>query len=217
MFADGWGFLMKGGPIMWPLLACAVLSVAVMIERTLVLRRVVTEGEGTVGAAIRLLESGRDTQALESVAGRSGPVPALLAEAIASRHLPVAEVERRLQGVAVRETPKLTHRLGTLDTIITIAPLLGLLGTVTGMIRAFHVVGDPSSLNGPSAITGGVAEALIATATGLTIAIVTVVGYNALGERVKEAVAAMEGAANEILAALRLRETPAYETAATRA
>ncbi len=193
---------MKGGPIMWPLLACAVVAGAVMIERFLVLRRFTGETE----APLRLLQAGRENDALREAERQDGPASALVAEAIRYRHLPHDAIERKLEAKAQRETPRLTHRLGALDTIITIAPLLGLLGTVTGMIRAFHVVGDPSSLNGPSAITGGVAEALIATATGLTIAIVTVIGYNALGERVKEVTAAMESAANVALDILGQRE-----------
>jgi biopolymer transport protein ExbB len=210
---------MKGGPIMWPLLVCAVLAVAVMIERYLVLRRFADEPD----ASLRLLQAGREMEALREAERQDSPSSALVAEAIRNRHLPLDAIERKLEAKAQRETPRLTHRLGTLDTIITVAPLLGLLGTVTGMIRAFHVVGDPSSLNGPSAITGGVAEALIATATGLTIAIVTVIGYNALGERVKEATSAMESAANAALEALaaptfaKAREIPTYEAQAARA
>ncbi len=81
-----------------------------------------------------------------------------------------------------RERRFLVRSLPVLDTIITVAPLLGLLGTVTGMIKAFHLAGR-AGLNNPSLITGGVAEALIATATGLLIAIVTLLGYNALSAR----------------------------------
>ena len=79
-----------------------------------------------------------------------------------------------------------------LDTIITIAPLLGLLGTVTGMISAFHVIAAKEGISTPTAITGGVAEALIATAAGLTIAIFTLIGYNHLQERIKHIVAEIE-------------------------
>jgi biopolymer transport protein ExbB len=121
----------------------------------------------------------------------------IVVEAIGARTLDPKLIEQRLQEKALVETPKLMKRLSVLDTIITISPLLGLLGTVTGMIRAFHVVGDPSTMNGPAAITGGVAEALIATATGLAIAIVTLVGYNFLGEKVKTLVSTMEIAATQ--------------------
>src|SRR5207248_8012294 len=87
-------------------------------------------------------------------------------------------VERAMEELALREVQRLQRRLGVLDTVITVAPLLGLLGTVTGMMGSFHVLSSQRGLSQPSAITGGVAEALIATATGLAIAIVTLVGYN---------------------------------------
>jgi len=93
----------------------------------------------------------------------------------------------------------LTCRLGWLDTIITIAPLLGLLGTVTGMISAFHVIATKEGISTPMAITGGVAEALIATATGLAIAIFTLVGHNGLQERIKGIVCEMEARGNAML------------------
>lgn len=124
MFLQGIHILLRGGLVMWPLLACAVLSLTVIIERLWAFR--------------------------------------------GSR--------RQAQGAA---------RLGALDTIITVAPLLGLLGTVTGMIRAFHVMDAGRGLSAPILITAGVAEALIATATGLAIAIVTLIGYNALSEMVR--------------------------------
>ena len=120
----------------------------------------------------------------------------------------------------MRETPVLYRRLGILDTIITIAPLLGLLGTVTGMIRSFHVVGAASGMNNVAGVSGGVAEALIATATGLAIAIVTLIGYNYLTEQVKQVIADMEVRATQlmnILAGLRGSEGRRGEVATARA
>lgn len=98
-----------------------------------------------------------------------------------------------------REISALTARLSWLDTIITIAPLLGLLGTVTGMISAFHVIATKEGISTPTAITGGVAEALIATATGLAIAIVTLVGHNAVQEKIKGIVSEIEARGNAML------------------
>lgn len=99
---------------------------------------------------------------------------------------------------ALKSTPELFKRLSYLDTIITIAPLLGLLGTVVGMIRSFHVISTKTGLGAPTAITGGVAEALIATATGLAIAIVTLVGYNLLTEKAKSIVSQMESSGTRL-------------------
>ncbi len=205
---------------MVPLLLCAIVSVAVMIERSLVLSAA-ARGSDLIAQHVRdLLEQGRDEEALKFAKDHSGPVAAILASAVQNRNFPPQRLERRLEELALVETPKLSRRLNVLDTIITISPLLGLLGTVTGMIGAFHIVGDPNAAGGPAAITGNVAEALIATATGLAIAIVTLVGYNALGDRVKSIVSAMELAATQAMNVLASREPasgpPRYEPAAAR-
>jgi biopolymer transport protein ExbB len=195
--SDGLGFLIKGGPVMWPLFVCAILSIAVIIERFIV---VVKAGSGTNDffTDIKRLVQFRNYGAAIKLAEDNGsPIARMVAVGINNRHLDSEALDRLLEESALGATPHLYRRLGILDTIITIAPLLGLLGTVTGMIQSFHVVGT-AGLNDSFGITGGVAEALIATATGLAIAIVTLVGYNYLSEKVKELIADMEIRATQI-------------------
>lgn len=197
MFGDGLTFLLKGGWIMWPLFALAVTSVAVSIERFIALGRAAGDNEQFLEEIRQLLTGGKVAEAQALSDKTSGPVAALIASGIRNRHLDNASIERAMEELALRETPILHKRLGVLDTVITMAPLMGLLGTITGMIKSFNVVGN--SMNNPSAITGGVGEALIATATGLTIAIVTLPIYNFLTERVKEIIAEMEVRATQLL------------------
>ncbi len=123
----------------------------------------------------------------------------MLAAGISNNHLGERGVERAMEEQGTREISALSHGLGALDTIITIAPLLGLFGTVTGMISAFHVIANKEGIGTPTAITGGVAEALVATAAGLVIAIFTLVCYNHLQERIKGLVAEIEHRGNSIL------------------
>ena len=105
-----------------------------------------------------------------------------------------------MEELALREAPELNRRLSVLDTIITMAPLLGLLGTITGMIGAFqNVFAAGNSGAAPTAITGGIAEALICTATGLVIAIFTLPFFNYLSERVRVIIADMETRATQLL------------------
>lgn len=196
---NGFNTLRQGGPVMVPLAICAILAVAVMIERALVLRRARADGEALLEGVRKALDAGDERAALAQCEAAGGPVAGLIAGGIRARHLDADGIERTMEELALRETPLLSKRLGWLDTIITVAPLLGLLGTVTGMIRAFHVVASSAGLNAPTQITGGVAEALIATATGLAIAIVTLVGYNALTERVRDIIAEMEIRATQLL------------------
>jgi biopolymer transport protein ExbB len=212
--------IQAGGPVMYPLTLCAFLSVGFMIERFITINRASADNEALTEQVREHLTGGRVNDALAICDQHPGPVAGLLANGIRNRNLDSDSIERAMEELALRETPLLYRHLGVLDTIITIAPLLGLLGTVTGMIKSFNVVGSTQGLNNPNAITGGVAEALLATATGLAIAIVTLIGYNYLTEKVKEIIADMEVRATQlmnILANLRGAEGIRGEVAANRA
>ena len=194
------GFLLRGGPVMWPLFFCGVVSVAVMIERFLAIGAAVRDNEALMSRITALLKAGQAADALAFCEQSPGRIAKVVAGGLRSTHLDRDWVERSMEESALKELPTLYDRLGVLDTIVTLAPLLGLLGTVTGMIHAFHVVGSAAGLGGnPNAITSGVSEALVATSVGLTIAIVTLPAYNFLTERVKENVGEMELRAAQFL------------------
>jgi biopolymer transport protein ExbB len=186
MVSSAVALLARGGPVMIPLVACSVLALAVVLERAwtwwrlgrsrdpeAVLARA-AKGEWT--DAWRLGEASRSPAARVLAAGiqHRNPAPTLAMEA-AARH----------------EIARLRRFLPVLDTIVTLSPLLGLLGTVTGMIAAFGVMGQ-SGMNSPHAITGGVAEALIATAVGLGIAIAALVPLNFFNSRADAMVETIE-------------------------
>ncbi|MCW3058690.1 MAG: flagellar motor protein MotA [Capsulimonas sp.] len=216
MLNNGLAFLLKGGPVMWPLFLCAIASVTVMIERYFALRSVLRGSRGLRLQVRSSLAQGRERAALDLLDVRSGPIARVLRTALEFRALGRQNMEHLVTEVAMDETPSLSRGLNILDTVITIAPLLGLLGTVTGMIAAFQVVAVSTGLSAPTEITGGVAEALIATATGLAIAITTLVGYNYLTEQVRRIVAEMEMAATQLINDLELRnlsEEHVHETA----
>lgn len=216
MLIEGMAFLLKGGLVMWPLFACAIASVAVMIERYFALRGLLRGSRGLADQVRSSLAAGRVRPAIAIVEAHPGPIAHVLKAAVENRGLGRQDLEHLITEVAMEETPGLSRGLGVLDTVITVAPLLGLLGTVTGMISAFQVVAVSTGLSAPTQITGGVAAALIATATGLAIAIATLVGYNYLTELVRRIVSEMEMAATQIINDLYLRgaaEERAYETA----
>lgn len=196
---DAVSLLAKGGLVMIPLMVCSVVSVAVLIERHARVRKAMTDASDVMSKAEDALYNGSADRAAIQLANHDSAVARVLAAGIQNRHLGERGVERAMEEQGTRETAALTARLGWLDTIITIAPLLGLLGTVTGMISAFHVIATKQGISTPTAITGGVAEALIATATGLAIAIFTLVGYNALQERIKTVVSDIETRGNAML------------------
>lgn len=198
---------------MWPLFLCGLISVAVMIERFLAIGAAVRDNEALMTRISELLRSGQAAAALEFCEQSPGRIAKVVASGLRASHLDHVWIERSMEEMALKELPALYERLSVLDTIVTLAPLLGLLGTVTGMIHAFHVVGSAAGLSNPNAITGGVSEALVATSAGLTIAILTLPAYNFLTERVKENVGEMELRAAQFLNVIAvMNQTPEAET-----
>ena len=174
------GIIIKGGPVMVPLILCSVISLAVVIERILFWRRISVRQ--TADAMLALVETGEVIKAVNLGREADSPLARVLATGLAHRNPSPAKA---LEVAAQKEIPVLKRRLTILDTIITLAPLLGLLGTVVGMIGSFDIMSQ-AGLGQPHAVTGGVAEALIATATGLLIAILTLVPYNYFTSRANE-------------------------------
>ena len=184
--------LAKGGYVMVPLVLCSLASVTVLAERYIKIKRAQADVSKAIDRAREAIYSGQHNKALLILEAEDVPVTRVLAAGLRSRRLGERGAERAMEERGTREASYLTRHLGVLDTVITIAPLLGLLGTVTGMISAFHVMAAKEGISTPMAITGGVAEALIATATGLAIAIFTLIGYNHIQEKIKHTIADIE-------------------------
>ena len=194
--------LAKGGPVMIPLLACSIVALAVVVERLTFWWRETDRGAAL--RALELAERGKLDEALEVVRGARGPSARVIAAGLTERE---AEAPAAMEASAQAEMGRLKSYLPVLDTIITLSPRLGLLGTVTGMIAAFGIL-SATGMNQPTAITGGVAEALIATAVGLAIAIGSLVPYNYFTARAERAMDAMERAASRLDLALREQRIP---------
>ncbi len=187
----------KGGLVMYPLLVCSILVVAVTIERYGCYRHAHTNLE----ALLPLLEpqvKNRDWQnALNTCRSSQGIAAELLVKGIIALSEQHPRLEQRLEGWAAIAVGKLRYRLSYLDMIVTLAPLLGLLGTVTGMIQAFSVLNIKSGQ--PLAITGGVGEALVATAAGLCIAIVALASHSHFMHHLDLVISDLEEAGNFLL------------------
>jgi biopolymer transport protein ExbB len=194
--------LAKGGPVMIPLLACSIVALAVVVERLAFWWR--HGDQGPALCALELAERGKLDEALEVARRAPGATARMVAAGLAERPETAAAA---METAAQAEIGALRSHLPVLDTIITLSPLLGLLGTVTGMIAAFGIL-STTGMNQPTAITGGVAEALIATAAGLGIAIATLVPYNYFTARAEQAMDAMERLATRLDVALREQQIP---------
>jgi biopolymer transport protein ExbB len=169
--------LVKGGPVMIPLAVCSVLSLAVVLERAWFW--VSARPGGVVDRTLALAAAAKWDDAAEQARASRAPQARVLAAGLEHRD---DGATLAMQAAARDEIARMRRALPVLDTIVTLSPLLGLLGTVTGMISAFGVMAT-TGMNQPHAITGGVAEALIATAAGLAIAIATLVPYNYFATR----------------------------------
>lgn len=176
--------LAQGGPVMIPLGVCSLLALTVIIERVVALRGAAQGGAELMGAVRLAIQRGEKLEALKRCERAKGPVASVLAAGLRA-YLLGAPPGPALEEQALAEQPGLQRRLVILDTVITLAPLLGLLGTVLGMISCFRII-SVSGASHPTGITGGVAEALIATATGLAIAIFSLVGYNWCRDRLRQ-------------------------------
>ena len=169
--------LSQGGPIMWPLLLTSLIALSVVIERSAFLWRQRRKTQPKlVAAMLRAVEKGQVDEAMSLGEHAEDPVANTLLHGLAGRD---KSLTNALIVGACEELKPFSRGIAVLDTIVTLAPFLGLLGTVTGMIRAFGFLGE-HELGAPVAITGGIAEALIATAFGLAIAILSLIPLNVL-------------------------------------
>lgn len=182
----------KGGLIMWPLLLTSLVAVAVVIERIIfIMRERQRRDANAVEQILLYVERGDVENAIKSGAKSKDFVVKALVYGLTHRQ---QSFSNALLLAANQELKRFSQGLSTLDTIITLAPLLGLLGTVTGMIRAFGLLGN-KALESPMVITGGISEALIATAFGLLIAIIALIPFNYLNTRLEDARHEIEDAA----------------------
>ena len=184
----------KGGPIMWPLLCTSLVALSVVFERLFFLLRERSHRQPEVVESILgSVERNEVKAAIQNGKGSQDFVARTLIYALEHRENALSPALLR---AASHELKRFNRGLTILDTIITLAPLLGLLGTVTGMIHAFGLIGG--ELDAPTAITGGVAEALIATAFGLGIAITALIPFNYLNARLEEARLEIQDAATHL-------------------
>ena len=206
-----WELFKAGGWVMWPILGCAVLAVGIILERFWTLRR----GSAippSLGQEVRdwAASNRLDPAHLEALKQNS-PLGELLAAALEVRHRPREQIKERVEDIGRHIAHELERFLNTLGTIAGVAPLLGLLGTVFGMIRMFLGI-LKSGVGDASRLAGGIGEALVTTAAGLCVAIPALVFYRYFRGRVAEYVIDMEKQAIALLDTLE-GETPKAPTA----
>lgn len=174
--------IQKGGVLMWPLLACSMLTVAIVIERILFWIKMGVQQDQTCVSRIYELTEAGDFEQVDEIGGTTKCMTCrILIAGLTHRNYGLSE---NLEAAASVEIASMKRGLSVLDTVITVAPLLGILGTVSGIINSFDLLGA-AGIEDPKAVTGGIAQALITTAAGLSVAIVTLIPYNALVRKVE--------------------------------
>ncbi len=192
-------FMQKGGPLMWPILFCSVLASAVFLERVLYFHRIqMRVGEFMRGLA-NLIRGRRYAEAQMEAAATSGPVQRVVHAAIIHHNAPREELRQIAQEAGQLEVPKLERRLPMLASLAFIAPMLGLLGTIAGLIEAFQNLSAAGGLTSSAEIANGIYQALITTAAGLVVCLPCALAYAYLVARVKRVMHDMERAGIEIV------------------
>jgi biopolymer transport protein ExbB len=189
-------FFIKGGPVMWPILASAIVAVAVVGERTFWWWRESRKRDPKkLEQILAALENSDTAAAAKIAAGSEDPVIRVIHHGL--NHIGHAHsLLGALQLAAGVELKRAGRFLTVMDTLVTLAPLLGLLGTVTGLMRAFLNIGSAElSVTG---VTGGIGEALIATACGLGIAIFSLIPFNYFSAKVAQLQFDLETAATNV-------------------
>lgn len=162
-----------GGPVMIPLLLCSIFAVAIGIERLWFLVRTRIDTDDLLEDIKLSLGQGKVLEAMQIAKKSRGPVATVIAAGIAFYDHEREEIKEHMQAVGREEIYKMERRMDALDTVVMISPLLGILGTVTGIINSFNVMAALEGVAQASALSSGIAEALITTAAGLIIAIPT--------------------------------------------
>lgn len=180
---------LKGGPVMYPLLACSIVSMTVIIDRLLFwFREDMRRDQALVDQVLELCRTGDWDGVRERVAGTKDFVIRILVTGILHREF---SMTKAMESSAADEIRRMRRYMGVLDTMITVAPLLGIFGTVIGIISSFNLLGM-TGIENPKAVTAGIAQALITTAAGLGIAILSVFPYNYFNTRVENAALIIE-------------------------
>lgn len=187
--------IQKGGPLMYLIILCSVLALAVIIEKLYHLYRAKIDTEKFMDEITDTLKRNKVMESITMCERTPGPIAHILKAGILKHDRSRQEIKEAIEDAALHEVPRLEKNLSMLATIAHITPLLGLLGTVIGMVEAFRVIQEKASAVNPISpgdLAGGIWQALLTTAAGLVVAIPTFVAYNYLVSRVDGFVLDME-------------------------
>ena len=197
-----WQIFLAGGPVMWPILLCSIFALAIILEKFWHLHKIRIDTQEFLSGVLDKMKHHQIKEALEICNKTTSPVAHILKAGILKYDRTREQIKEAIEDSSLYEIPRLERNLTTLATIAHISPLLGLLGTVTGMVRCFQVIqAKASALHpvSPGDLAGGIWEALLTTVAGLIVAIPTFVAYNYLVSHINSFILEMEKASTELV------------------
>src|SRR3954465_3249822 len=186
-----WEIVRAGGPFMWPIILCSIALVGILLERLWTLQRKRVLPQDLIKRVSELADRNQVNPKVIEALEKNSPLGRVLAAALANRHRGREIMMERVEDTGRHVVHELGRFLNSLGTIASISPLLGLLGTVTGIINAFKAV-MLGGMGDPRALAGGISEALVTTAGGLAVAIPSFIAYRYLRGKVEGIVIDME-------------------------
>lgn len=193
-----WELMVKGGWIMWPIMACSVAAAVLFFERVFHLHRAQIKPDDFLNGIYTIVNRGNIAEAVSICDQTPGPVAHMVRTALLHSDEPSLDLKQTINKAGLGEIPRLEKNLGGLLTIAQVTPLLGLMGTVVGLIRIFMVMEQHAPLVEIGDLSAGIWQALTTTAVGIAVSIPAFAAYNFLLSRVENITINMEYAAEEI-------------------
>jgi len=198
-------FITKGGVFMYPIIACSILSLAIFLEKLWSLRRKKNVPLDFLQEIEQLLQENNSAKALSLCNTNLSSIARIFSAGIKHYGKKREVIKERVEEVGRREASLLERYIDALATIASVSTLLGLLGTIAGMIKIFSVISSQSVVN-PSTLAGGISEALYTTAAGLTVAIPTLIFYRYVSSKSRELVLEMEECSTQVVELIQEKE-----------
>ncbi len=197
--SDYYEVIFRGGILMFPIMFCSVVALAITIERFFTLRRAKIDTREFMDTMRTVLRQNRTQEAIDICDQTDGPIARIMKAGILKHNRSKEDIREAIEDAGHLEIPRLERYMSGLATCANIAPLLGLLGTVAGMIKAFAEIQHREGQVNPSDLAEGIGNALVTTAAGLTVAIPTLVVYNYFVSRVENMILEMEISSSELV------------------
>jgi biopolymer transport protein ExbB len=197
-----WQVFLSGGPVMWPILLCSIFALAIALEKFWHLHKISIDTQDFLNKILDKMKHRDTKEALQICDNTKSPIANILKAGILKYDRPRPQIIEAIEDASLYEIPRIEKNLTALATIAHVSPLLGLLGTVTGMVRCFQVIQAKATTFhpvSPGDLAGGIWEALLTTVAGLIVAIPTFVAYNYLVSRINHYILEMEKASTELV------------------